>query len=118
MTTLQVHVGLGLDEMGDLFASAFKRADAGEPVNERHLSFTSLADLARALTPARLALLRHLHQLRVGDVRQLATALGCDYEDADQDVRMLEERGLIHRDNAIGLRTDFDEIRFDVRIAL
>lgn len=69
MTTLQVHVGLGLDEMGDLFACAFKRADAGEPVNERHLSFTSLADLARALTPARLALLRHLHQLRVGDVR-------------------------------------------------
>lgn len=118
MTTLQVHVGLGLDEMGDRFASAFKRAEAGEQVNERHLSFTTLEDLARALTPARLALLRHLHQHRIGDVRQLATALGRDYKNVHQDVRMLEERGLIHRDDTIGLRTDFDEIRFDGRIAL
>jgi len=118
MTTLQVHVGMSLDEMGDRFTQAYKCAEAGEPVHERHLSFASLEDLARALTPARLALLRHLHQKRASDMRQLATVLQRDYKNVHQDVRMLEERGLIHRDDAVGLRTDFDEIRLDGRIAL
>jgi hypothetical protein len=61
MTTLQLHVADESD-MAARFIAAWKRAEQGDAVNERHLTFLSLRALLATLTPERLALLRHLRR--------------------------------------------------------
>ena len=51
MADLRVHVGDTAEDMGRRFSGAWRRAERGEPVNERHLSFDSFETLARILTP-------------------------------------------------------------------
>jgi len=41
MADLKVHVGDTVEDMGRRFSDAWRRAERGEQVNERHLSFDS-----------------------------------------------------------------------------
>jgi predicted transcriptional regulator len=50
MADLKVHVGDTAEDMGRRFSDAWQRAEHGEAVNERHLSFDSFGTLARILT--------------------------------------------------------------------
>jgi hypothetical protein len=47
MSELKIHVHDTLDDMGARFADAWRRAERGETVQERHLSFDSFETLAR-----------------------------------------------------------------------
>jgi predicted transcriptional regulator len=51
MADLKVHVGDTAEDLGRRFSDAWRRAERGEAVNERHLSFDSFKTLARVLTP-------------------------------------------------------------------
>jgi predicted transcriptional regulator len=51
MADIKVHVGDTVEDMGRRFGDAWRRAERGEAVNERHLSFDSFDTLARTLTP-------------------------------------------------------------------
>ena len=51
MADLKVHVGDTAEDMGRRFSDAWRRAERGEAVSERHLSFDSFETLARILTP-------------------------------------------------------------------
>lgn len=118
MTELRVHVGEGPGAMGRRFASAWRRAEAGEQVRERHLTFATLEDAARVLTPKRLELLRAIHRQPARSVRALAEALGHDYKNVHGDVRALTEAGLLDRDDLGGLVADYDGITVEMAVAL
>ena len=78
MSELKIHVHDTLEDMGARFAEAWRRAERGETVQERHLSFDSFETLARTLTPRRLDLLRHIHRTPAASIAALARAVGRD----------------------------------------
>jgi len=98
MSTINLHVSDEAD-MAQRFVSAWKRAEQGESVDERHLTFLTLETLLDALTPERLALLRQVHRHGADSVAGLARELGRDCQGVNEDVRMLESSGLILRED-------------------
>ncbi|HEY4801526.1 MAG TPA: hypothetical protein VIH96_02800 [Paraburkholderia sp.] len=97
MRKLSVNVG-SLRDMGDRFATAFKRAQAGENIEERNVTFLSWEALTSTLTPKRLELLRHLHRQGAESIKALAESLGRDYKRVHEDVVALETAGMIVRE--------------------
>lgn len=59
------------------------------------LSFPSIAEMARTLTPKRLELLRLIRRHRPQSVRQLASLAGRDIKNVSTDLRVLENLGLV-----------------------
>lgn len=117
---LKVHIGEGAHDVGARFVAAWKRAERGELTvasAEHHVSFEDFATFARTMSPKRVALLRHLHRRPAKSVRALALALGRDYRRVHQDVEALSAAGLLERD-AEGLRTGYDTVHVETRIAL
>lgn len=120
MIELKIHVGESgsFDAMCQRAISAWKRAEAGEDVNERHLSFSTLQQAAAVLTPQRLALLREIHRNPPTGIRALAARVGRDFADVQADVQALLEHDLLDQDDAGGLRTDYDGIAVEMSLAL
>lgn len=117
MADLQIHVGDGARGFGERFVEAWHRAECGESVNERHLSFDSFESLARVLTPKRLELLRHLHRQPAASINVLAKTVGRDYRRVHEDVEALVTAGLVDREEGgHGLSAPYDAIA--TRIAL
>ena len=84
--------------MGKRFALAWKKAAAGDPVQETHVTFLDVQTMLDTQSPRRLDLLRHVRQHGAANVRELAQALSHDYKNVHQDVSVLESAGLIVRD--------------------
>lgn len=115
-TTNKVQVNVGsLADMGKRFAGAWKRAQAGEPVDETHVTFLDVQTMLDTLSPRRLDLLRHVRQHGAGNVRELAQALGRDYKNVHQDVATLETAGLLLRDGR-KLTAPWDELQANVSL--
>lgn len=116
MSSLKIHVGDTLDDIGARVLDAVYRAKAGEAVAEDHLTFDSFETLARLLTPKRLELLRYLHRHPSASVRALAQQLGRDYRRVHEDVEALAAAGLIDRNQqGTALSAPYDGI--EARIA-
>jgi len=98
LSTLNLHVSDEAD-MAQRFVSAWKRAEQGELVDERHLTFLTLETLRCALTPQRLELLRYVHRHGADSVAVLARDLGWDYARVHEDVAILEANDLILRED-------------------
>jgi predicted transcriptional regulator len=111
---LRIHIG-GPEDMGRRFVDAWKRAEAGEAVDESHITFLDLGTLLSTLTPKRLTLLRHVRQHPSANVRALATALKRDYKNVHRDVDALTKLGLLSRD-AGGVAAPFAEL--EAKLAL
>jgi predicted transcriptional regulator len=107
---IEIHVEQSAEAMAARFVDAWRRAERGADVDERHLSFESWDGLSRVLTGRRLELLRHLRQYPAVTIAALARALGRDYKRVHEDVEALAAAGLLTRD-AAGLRIGYDEIR-------
>ncbi len=114
MSKLNVHVG-GARDVGRRFAAAFNRAQAGESVEERRVTFLSLEETLAALSPKRLEMLRHLHREGAESVKALATALERDYKRVYEDVVILENAGLIVRE-AGRLTAPWDAVTAEVSL--
>ena len=97
MSELEIHVGTGVEELGQRFIAAWNRAEAGDLRVERHLSFDSFETLAKVLTPKRLQLLKHIHTNPSVSVAALARELGRDYKRVHEDVDALANAGLLDR---------------------
>lgn len=93
---LSLHVG-SLDDMGRRFADAWRKAERGERVQSRNLTFVDLPTLVSVLSPKRLDLLKTLRASGASSIRALATALHRDYKSVHQDVSQLIAAGLIER---------------------
>ena len=66
--------------MGKRFSQAWKRAAAGEAVDETHVTFLTIQTMLETLSPRRLELQRHVRQRGANNVRELAQSLGRDYK--------------------------------------
>src|SRR5690348_10885593 len=113
MSSIKLHVGESLEEMGKRVADAWHRAERGERVSEHHIAFESWEGLAKVLTTKRLELLRHLHRHPTASIAALARDLGRDYKRVHEDVETLTAAGLIDRDEE-GLKADYDMIETKV----
>ena len=111
---VQVNVG-SLADMGKRFASAWKQAEAGEHVNQAHITFLDVQTMFETLSPRRLDLLRHVRQHGAGNVRELAQTLGRDYKNVHQDVATLQSAGLLVRDGR-KLTAPWDELQANVSL--
>jgi len=117
MSKLKIHVHDTLEDMGARFAEAWRRAERGETVQERHLSFDSFETLARTLTPRRLDLLRHIHRTPAASIAALARAVGRDYKRVHEDVEALAGAGLVEREaDGTGLSAPYDAIRTTIAL--
>lgn len=114
--SMTMRVGkLGLDEAGADFIAAWKRGEAGDLRPVSVLQFETWDLLAKALTPKRLDLIRHVRSHRITKVAELARALKRDYRNVYDDVAALTEAGLLEK-TAEGLRAPFDRIAAEIRI--
>ena len=93
---VQLHIG-SLSDMGNRFADAWKKAEAGQALVQDHITFLSLEAFMAALTPKRLELLRYLRRSGPMSVRRLSADVGRDYKSVHREVAHLIEAGLINR---------------------
>jgi predicted transcriptional regulator len=86
------------------------------------LVFANLADMAQALTPKRLDLLRLVRRHQPSSVRELAQLAGRDLKNVLADVKALETLGLVNSEgeqkerHRKPLRTDFGRIEVHVEL--
>jgi predicted transcriptional regulator len=95
-----------LQESGQRFIDAWRRAERGERVREEHLTFESFEGLLGTLSPKRIELVRHVRRHPNLSIAALARELGRDYKRVHGDVRALEAAGLLTL-GASGLRAPF-----------
>src|SRR5580698_10691416 len=108
MRDVQITVGGSPEEeAGRRFIDAWRRAEHGETLHERHLAFESWDALARVLTGKRMELLRYVRRHNVTSVRALAKALNRDYSNVHADVQALAGAGLLDA-SSTGLRAEYD----------
>ncbi len=102
-TTVQVHVGETMEEVGARAVGAWHRMARGEQVDEKHVSFATWETL------------RHVHQNPAPNIRALAQSLHRDDRRVHDEVEARAAAGLLDRD-ADGVRADYDA--FDVRMTV
>lgn len=78
------------------FRQTFRAVTAGRRISRRDgVYFTSIEAARNLLTPNRLALLRAIRAERPGSTYELAKRLKRDLKNVQQELRLLEEYGLI-----------------------
>ena len=107
------------------FRQTFKTLQAGRRVHRRGgIYFTSIEAARNLLTPTRLALLRAIRRYRPRSIYELAKLLNRDLKNIQDDLRLLEEYGLVRmtRKRGVGRRKVktpealFEEIALKVAI--
>jgi predicted transcriptional regulator len=93
--------------------------DRGEsvPGPVTKIYFESAEALSRVITKQRHNLLQVLHTNGGISIRGLATLLGRDYKNVHQDVRVLEESGLIERDSKGHIIAPHEKLTIELRLA-
>ena len=79
------------------------------------MTFLSLEEMLAALSPKRLEMLRHLHREGAESVKALAVALERDYKRVYEDVLILENAGLIVREQG-RLTAPWDAVTAEVSL--
>ncbi len=107
------------------FRKTFKDVEAGRRVTRRDgVYFTSIEAARNLLTPSRLTLLRAIRSKRPGSIYELAKIVGRDLRNVQDDLRLLEEYGLVQMSHGRGTgkrkvkvpRTLFGEIALKIAI--
>ena len=93
--------------------TAIDRGEPG-PGPVTRIYFESAEALARVLTRQRQALLQTLHVQGALSVRGLAALLQRDYKNVHQDVRILEESGLIERDAKNHIMAPYEKLTIEL----
>jgi len=100
-----------LDEMGQRFISAWKRAEKGLPVDPTpHLYFENIMSMWKNLTPRRMELVHYLRNHKSMSIRQLAKSLNRDYKDVHSDVQSLLPIDLVQKDGDGLISVPWDSI--------
>ena len=115
MTELNITVGGSLVDDGVAFVDAWRRAEHGDFVNRRVLSFESWDGLSRVLTGERYRLLRHVHASPAPSISALARSLDRQYRRVHADVTALEQAGLLDRSHG-QVRTTADRISAEIQL--
>lgn len=102
-------------DMGKRFPQAWKRAAAGEAVDETHVTFLTIQTMFETLSPRRLGLQRHVRQRGANNVRELAQSLGRDYKKRAPRRCGAGATGLLIRDGR-KLSAPWDELQAHVSL--
>ena len=112
MSKTKFHIG-NIDDMGDRFVDAWKRAMTGEDVNKRHVTFSSWEAMSKAITGKRLEMLKYLRTHEEKSIRSLCHSLKRDYRRVHEDVTILRNAGLISHES---LHVECDTIEAEINI--
>ena len=115
-----IRVAIGdAEDSAQEFVKAWRRAEAGEAVEEPvdRLYFQDLGALLQVLTPRRFALLKSLHEAGPESVRALSRRLSRDYKNVYNDVKALEQVGLIVRTADKLLSAPWDKVGAEIQLA-
>ena len=116
MSEVRLHVE-SLDAFSRRTMDMARRLDSGaRRKGKAHLSFESMEDLLRVLTPNRWALLRTLRTTGPSSIRALAKAANRDYRGVHADVTALIEAGLMARDDAGLVRVPWSRITAEMAL--
>lgn len=99
MSEIKLHTGT-IDDMGRRFVDAWKRASAGDAVDETHLTFLNFETMLATLSPKRLELLRHARRSGPLSIKAITEGLGRDYKNVHSDVQALLVAGLLRKEGA------------------
>ena len=111
---LEIRVGPPRDAL-DRFEAAWNRLAEGEPVKTlRVLTLEDLPAFAKALTPARWALLEDLRKNGPCSIYELAKRLGRNYKNVHTDVSALEKISVVERIEG-QIAVTWDMVRAEMR---
>ena len=100
--TLTIQIKSAEDALAG-FREAFKAVEAGRRVSRRQgVYFTSIEAARKLLTRNRLALLRAIRNERPGSIYELAKIVERDLKNVQDDLRLLEEYGLVQMSRGHG----------------
>jgi predicted transcriptional regulator len=123
MRVKKVKVGIkNLKEILKDTANVMKRVEKGErfkPVKEPEIYFTSFEALRKALTPKRLELLHIIKIKKPSSINELARMAKRDVKNIAEDVKYLEQMGLIEKketDNKTTPMINYDKIAFEIAV--
>jgi len=102
---------------GAVFETAAGQMAAGENADYR-LHFESPRLLLSHLTTARIELLESLHQHGACSVSHLAKVTGRNYSHVHGDVAILENLGLIERNDVDAVFVPFDSVEIHMELAM
>ncbi|MBI4685303.1 MAG: MarR family transcriptional regulator [Nitrospirae bacterium] len=98
---------------------AVKRGEKFKPVKEPEIYFTSFEALRKALTPKRLELLHIIKTKKPFSINELARVAKRDVKNIAEDVKYLEQIGLIEKketDNRITPIINYDRIALEIAV--
>lgn len=112
-------VKIGIKSTNDFFSEVEKKwlaIDRGEPAPEpvTKIYFESAEALSRVITKQRHHLLQVLHANGGVSIRGLATLLGRDYKNVHQDVKILEDSGLIERNSKGHIIAPYEKLTIEL----
>ena len=100
--TLTIRIKSAKDAL-EGFRSAFKSIESGRTLTRRAgVYFTSVEAARNLLTPNRIDLLHAIRTRRVGSIYGLAKLVGRDLKNVHEDLRLLEDFGLVQMKNGRG----------------
>ncbi len=113
---------IGIKSTDDFFKDVERdwlAVDSGETAPEPvcRIYFESAEALSRVLTRQRQNLLHILHLNGALSVRALAALLGRDYKNVHQDVKILEDSGLIERDSKQHVAAPYKKLTIELDLA-
>ena len=113
---------IGIISTDDFFVELerdWQAIDRGDtvPGPVRRVYFESAEALSRVLTGQRHNLLKVLHQNGALNIRALAALLERNYKNVYQDVKILENAGLIERDSKKHITAPYEKITIELPLA-
>jgi predicted transcriptional regulator len=115
-------VTIKVESRESFFASALKTAtkiDKGDfSARPATISYETMEQLLRVLTPNRWSLLRALRQSGASSIRALSQLLGRDYRGVHADVSALLENGLIEKQADSKIRVPWKKITAEMNVEL
>jgi predicted transcriptional regulator len=112
---LEIRVGPPRDAL-DRFEAAWNRLAEGQKLQSFHvLSVEDLPALAKALTPARWALLESIRKGGPASIYELAKRLGRNYKNVHTDVTALLRINLVEKDGEGRIAVGWDAVRAEMR---
>lgn len=116
MSEVKIHI----ENVDDFFSSALemaRRLDKGDRVQEQaSISFESMEQLLKVLTPNRWVLLRALRVNGPGSIRALSHLLKRDYRGVHADVTALLDAGLIERSDSGKIAVPWSRITAEMAV--
>ena len=115
-------VKIQVESMDSFFESAIemaRRLDEGDRSEQpASLSFASMEQFLRIMSPNRWSLLRALRQSGPSSIRALSQLLGRDYRGVHADVAALLETGLIEKQADSKIRVPWKKITAEMDVEL